>query len=740
MSFLKLVFKPGINRDQTNYSGEGGWSDCDKVRFFSGFPQKLGGWQKTTSETFIGVCRQVWNWVTSFTDNFLGVGTDIKLYIEVGGQFYDITPLRATTAAGDVTFAALTPGSSTITVSNTAHGALAGDYVTFSDALTLSGGVITGTIAGTSTGTATFTTVSQTSTSGDGYGADFTISSDGAGAYTLDAITTAGNAYAAADTLVILGTDLGGLSPANDATITVTSVTAGNITAAVLNQNYVVTSKIDDDSFTISAKDSSTGAAVTANALDTGDGGSATVGAYEIHPGYPLTTAGYGWGASVYSGSYGWNLGGPTPIDLLQRDWFMDNFDNDLVANIRRGPIYYWERGSSASPATALGTRAVLLSSLSGNDSVPTLAMQVTLSQNDKHLLAFGCQPYAGGATDFDPLLIRWASQDEPQYWNPTGTTPGGAASSAGFLRVSRGSEIVATQATRQETLVWTDTTLYSLQFTGTTDVFALQQLADNISIISPRAAATANNVTYWMGTDKFYVYSGQIQTLPTTVREYVYKDINFAQADQIVSGTNEGFNEVWWFYPSAESNWNDRYVIYNHLEQVWYYGSVERTAWLDTPLRDVPTGLYTAFYTYAETVAGTPNSGNLYQHEVGVNDDESAMTCFIQSNDFDLAEGDQFMLTRRIIPDISFNQSTAATPGVTFEMRPRNFPGSAYSSDPSDTQSVLTTSANVNVFTDQVFIRARARQMALKIASDTLDVQWQLGSPRLDVRPDGRR
>jgi hypothetical protein len=713
-----------------------------KFGFFSGFPQKIRRLAEDNSaETFIGVCRQVWNWVTSFTDNFLGVGTDIKLYIEVGGQFYDITPLRVPlTAAGDVTFAALTPGSSTITVSNTAHGALAGDYVTFSDALTLSGGVITGTIAGTSTGTATFTTVSQTSTSGDGYGADFTISSDGAGAYTLDAITAAGNAYAAADTLVILGTDLGGLSPANDATITVTSVTAGNITAAVLNQNYVVTSKIDDDSFTISAKDSSTGAAVTANALDTGDGGSATVGAYEIHPGYPLTTAGYGWGASAYSGSYGWNLSGPTPIDLLQRDWFMDNFDNDLVANIRRGPIYYWERGSSASPATALGTRAILLSDLGGADSVPTLAMQVTLSQNDKHLLAFGCQPYAGGATDFDPLLIRWASQDEPQYWNPTGTTPGGAASSAGFLRVSRGSEIVATQATRQEILVWTDTTLYSLQFTGTTDVFALQQLADNISIISPRAAATANNVTYWMGTDKFYVYSGQIQTLPTTVREYVYKDINFGQSDQIVSGTNEGFNEVWWFYPSADSNWNDRYVIYNHLEQVWYYGSVERTAWLDTPLRDVPTGLYTEQYTYAETVAGTPNSGNLYQHEVGVNDDESAMTCFIQSNDFDLAEGDQFMLTRRIIPDISFNQSTAATPGVTFEMRPRNFPGSAYSSDPSDTQSVLTTSANVNVFTDQVFIRARARQMALKIASDTLDVQWQLGSPRLDVRPDGRR
>jgi hypothetical protein len=643
MSFLKLVFKPGINRDQTNYSGEGGWSDGDKIRFFSGFPQKLGGWQKTTSETFIGVCRQVWNWITSFTDNFLGVGTDIKLYIEVGGQFYDITPLRATltTPATDDCIET-TSGSTTITVNVTAHGCLSGDYVTISG--------VTG--------------------------------------------------------------DVGGVPDAE------------------INAEHVIT-RVDDDIFTFTV-------ATAASSTVAAGGGSSIDIECQIHPGYPLTTAGYGWGASAWNGSYPWGLGGPTPIDLLQRDWFLDNFENDLVANIRRGPIYYWERGSSASPATSLGTRAVLLSSLSGNDSVPTLAMQVTVSQNDKHLLAFGCQPYAGGATDFDPLLIRWASQEEPQYWNPTGTTPDGRASSAGFLRVSRGSEIVATQATRQEILVYTDTTLYSLQFTGTTDVFALQQLADNISIISPRAAATANNVTYWMGTDKFYVYSGQIQTLPTTVREYVYKDINFAQADQIVSGTNEGFNEVWWFYPSADSNWNNRYVIYNHLEQVWYYGSVERTAWLDTPLRDVPTALYTEPYTYEDTIAGTPNSGNLFQHEVGVNDDGAAMTCFIQSNDFDLGDGDQFILTRRIIPDINYNQSTAATPTVTLAIRPRNFPGSQYQGDPSDTQNVIETSANI--YTDQVFVRARARQMALRVASDTEGVQWQLGSPRLDIRPDGRR
>jgi len=650
MSFLKLVFKPGINRDQTNYSGEGGWWDGDKIRFFSGFPQKLGGWQKATPNPFIGVCRQVWNWVTSFTDNFLGVGTDVKLYVEVGGLFYDITPLRVPpTAAGAVTFAA-SNGSSTITVSNTAHGALAGDYVTFSGAVSL----------------------------------------------------------------------------------------GGNITADVLNQNYVITSIVDPDSFTISAKNPSTGAAVVANASDSGNGGGSTIGAYEIHPGFPLTTEGYGWGASIWNGSYGWGLSGDTPVDLMQRDWFLDNFDNDLVANIRKGAIYYWERGALATPSTALGTRAILLSNLTGANSVPNVAMQTLVSQNDKHLLAFGCQPYAGASTDYDPLLIRWASQDEPQYWNPTGTTPGGSASSAGFLRVSRGSEIVRALPTRQEIMVWTDTTLYSLQYLGTTDVFALQQLADNISIISPRAVASANNITYWMGTDKFYAYTGQVQTLPTTVREYVYKDINYAQTDQIVAGTNEGFNEIWWFYPSANSNWNNRYVVFNHLDQVWFFGNLGRTAWLDTPLRDFPTALFTEPYTYSDTIAGSPNDGYLYQHEVGVDDDGLPMESYIQSNDFDLAEGDQFMLTRRMLPDINYNQSTAATPTVTLAVRPRNFPGSQYQGDPSDTQNVIETTTDI--YTNQVFVRARARQMALKVASDQLGVQWQLGSVRLDVRPDGRR
>jgi len=424
---------------------------------------------------------------------------------------------------------------------------------------------------------------------------------------------------------------------------------------------------------------------------------------------------------------------------LLQRDWWISNFDNDMVANIRNGPIYYWERGSLTIPSTALNTRAILLSDLSGANSVPTIAMQTLVSQNDKHLLAFGCQPYAGLATDFDPLLIRWASQDEPQYWNPTGTTPGGAASSAGFLRVSRGSKIISAMPTRQEILTWTDTTLYSLQFLGTADVFGLQQLADNISLISPRAMATANNITYWLGTDKFYAYTGQVQTLPCTVRQYLFKDINYGQADQIVCGTNEGFNEIWWFYPSAESNWNNKYVVYNHLQNIWFFGTLDRTAWLDTPLRDYPSALYTAEYSYEDTQTGNVSNGNLYQHEIGVDDDGSAMNSYIQSHDFDLEpNGDQFMLTRRIIPDINYNQSTADTPTVTLSVRPRNFPGSQYQGDPSDTQNVIETATDI--YTDQVYIRARARQMALKVASNQVGVQWQLGSPRLDVRPDGRR
>ena len=630
MPFIKLQFRPGVNRDQTNYTNEGGWFACDKIRFRSGYPQKLGGWVAAATQLFLGVCRQMFGWFTSYNDDFLALGTSKKVYIEVGGNYFDITPLRETSTVGAVTFAA-TPGSSIITVNDLAFGSSAGDFVTFS------------------------------------------------------------------------GVDAAGLGA------------GGNITQAVLQQNYEIYEVITADQYTIIAKSPTTGLPVTANASDSGNGGATVVGAYEIPIGNDATTYGYGWGTGTWSRGT-WGSGSTTPVALPQRDWWFDNIENDLVMNYRNGPIYYWERTNNPNVLVPLGTRAIPLSSLPGAADVPSLAMQILLSQTDQHLLAFGATPFGGG--DFDPLLVRWADQSNPQIWTPLPTN------SAGFLRVSRGSLIVRALAVRQEILIWTDTTLYSLQFLGTTDVFGLQEYADNISIIGPRAVTSANNVTYWMGQDKFFAYSGRVETLPCTLRNYVFQDMNMTQVDQIICGTNEGYHEVWWFYCSANSDTVDRYVVYNYLERVWFYGTMARTAWLDSPLR-----------TYPQAV-GYENL--LFNHEYGVDANGAPMEAYIQSSDFDLADGDQFLLSRRIIPDINFAGSTVVQPEVKFTIRPRNFPGSTYQEDPADTQRVIETS--VNVFTDQVFIRARARQMALKITSENLGVNWQLGSPRLDARPDGKR
>ena len=637
MAFIKLQFRPGLNRDQTNYTNEGGWFACDKVRFRSGYPQKLGGWLQSTTKTFLGVCRQMFGWVTSFGDNFLALGTNKKVYINVGTQYFDITPAQEVTAAGAVTFSA-SNGSSTITVSDTSNPAVVGNYVQFSGAVSL----------------------------------------------------------------------------------------GGNITAAVLNQNYEIATVINANSYTIVAKSPTTGLPVTANSSDSGNGGASVIGYYEIDVGPDVTTFGYGWGAGTW-GEAPWGLGAPNPVVIQQRDWWFDQFDNDLVMNYRNGPIYYWSRGTQGQLDTKLATKAVLLSSLTGAQDVPVEAMQILVSQNDKHLLAFGCVPYGStNVADFDPLLIRWASQDAPEYWTPgTQVVPStGAISTAGFIRVSRGSQIIRALPTRQTILVWTESNLYSFQYTGTTDIFNLQELADNISIIGPRATISANNVTYWMGHDKFYAYAGAVETLPCTLRNLVFQDINYNQVDQIICGTNEGFHEVWWFYPSSNSQTVDRYVVYNYNEQIWYYGTMDRTAWLDSPLREYPQAV------------GYDNI--LYDHERGIDANGTPMESYIQSSDFDLQDGDQFMLSRRIIPDINFSGSTATTPEIDLIIRPRNFPGSTYQSDSFDTQAVIESS--VDVYTNQVFVRARARQMALKIQSTDLGVNWQLGSPRLDVRPDGRR
>ena len=681
MPLSKLQFKPGVNRDQTNYTNEGGWYECDKIRFRSGYPQKLGGWLRYGTFTVIGVCRQMFNWITTAGSNLLALGTSKKVYIESGQNLYDITPLRTTTSSPTTNncFTTLS-GSKIVTVAITAHGATDGSYVTFS-------GVV-GPIGG----------IPQTE-----FNAEFPITYIDANSFTITTTTAA--------------------------------------TSTVSNQ-----------------------------------GGTAIVAAFQINIGNDNIVSGYGWGAGDWSRG-AWGSGSLVPVLLPQRDWFFDNFDNDLVMNIRNGAIYY---------NTSVSSRATLLSTTTINSiapaDVPDDATQILVSQNDKHLLACGATPYGGGT--FDPLLIRWSNQDEPNVWTPLVTN------SAGFIRISRGSRIVCAVATRQEILVLTEGTLNSLQFLGTTDVFGLQELSDNISVLSPRSVAVVNNTAYWLGHDKFYAYSGRVETLPCTLRNHVFSNINFTQAEnQAVCGTNEGWNEIWWFYPSATSNINDSYIVYNHLEKIWYYGSLCRTAWVDSSLREYPQAITPSYVTgsisgttltVASVISGVLAVGSLvsgdgiasgviitalgtgtggtgtytvnksqnapvtqitansipFNHEEGVNDGLNSMSSFIASSDFDLVDGDQFILTKRIIPDISFTGSTAALPEVTMTIKPRNFPGNAYSN--SDSQTVIETS--VDIYTEQIFLRARARQMAVEISSSDLGVQWQLGSPRLDGRPDGRR
>jgi hypothetical protein len=613
MALSRLQFKPGLNRDQTNYAGEGGYYECDKVRFRSSFPQKIGGWLRYGTFTLAGICRQMFNYITTNLDNIMAYGTTEKLYLEVGENLIDITPLRATfTSPATNNCFATTIGLTTVTVNINGHGAVVEDWVTFS----------------------------------------------------------------------------GVVGPVN------------GIPTSELNAEFqVVTASSNSFTITVATAATSTGAG----------GGTNITAAFQINAGVSVVFYGYGWGAGVW-GRSGWGSGSIVPYVARQADWFMDNLDNDLVANVREGPIYYWEYDAVFS------TRAVLLSSLPGATDVPTQAQQILVSQNDKHLLCFGSTPFGGGS--FDPLLIRWANQDEPTNWTPAPTN------TAGFLRVSRGSRIIRALPTRQEILVWTDSHLYSMQFTGTTDVFSLQEYADNISIMSPRACISANNVTYWMGTEKFYAYSGRVETLPCTIRNYVFNDFNYDEAIQVVCGTNEQWHEVWWFYPSASSNTNDRYVIYNYLERIWYYGNLSRTAWLDSPLRQYPQAV----------------GGNyVYNHEQGLNDDTLPMTSFITTNDFDLQDGDQFVLIKRIIPDVDFNGSTATTPKVMMTMKPRNFPGSNYNNT-NEPDVERSTTVPIEQYTEQIFIRARARQMGFKIQSEDLNVQWQLGAPRLDGRPDGKR
>jgi hypothetical protein len=629
MPLTRITLRPGLDRDQTTTSGKGGWYECDKIRFLSGFPQKLGGWVNIYSQPVLGVCRQIFNYVTSRASNLVFYGTNKKVYVDFGSRLYDITPLR-TTYGPPVTNNCLATGgfgSSVITVSILNHGVDNGDYVEFLGATSI-----------------------------------------------------------------------------------------GGIPATVLNGTSFEAFNVTPDTFQVDVGTPAT------TFVAAGGGVNITVKCF-LPTGAATTTQLIGWGTGTWgTGAWGTASASVDAIDL-QRDWFFDNFGDDVVMNYRKGPIYYWSESNGFT-----NNPAQLLSSLPGAQSVPFLAMQTLVSQADKHLLAFGTTPFLGSVSDYDPLLIRWASQDNPEFWTEGSDiiTPGGLPSSAGSLRINGGSQIVRALATRQEILVWTEGALYSLKYLGTTDVFGLEPLATDISIMGVRAVTSVNDIVYWMGKNRFYVYSGRVETLPCTLRNHVFRNFNYEQFDQVVAGVNELYSEVWWFYPTANSTTNDAYVVYNYLEKVWYYGTMNRTAWLDSPLKDYPMG-------------ADPITQKIYYHENSCDADGLPITSYIISNDVDLDDGNRLVLTRRVIPDVSFEGSTANNPRVNMSFKARNFPGASY----EDTGSPPVTRGStfpVEQYTDQVFMRARARQMALEIRSTDLGVQWQLGVPRIDSRPDGRR
>jgi len=644
MPLKKLQLRPGVNKENTRYANENGWYDSEKVRFRQGTPEKIGGWQRISSYTFLGICRSLWNWVTLGFANLLGVGTNIKFYISNGGKYYDATPLRVTTTLGSNPFA-INGTTTTVTVTAASHGASTGDYVTFSGA----------------TGT----------------------------------------------------------------------------NSATLNAEYQVT-VVNSNSYTITTSSVLTPAG--------SEGGAAVSAAYQISTGPSIVVPLTGWGAGSWStpptyappstvGTWGY---GSTSNSAL-RLWNQANYGENLIFGYRGGAIYIWYASGG------VGTRGVLLSSIVGASDVPVVQNIVYVTDN-RFVFAFGCSDY--GSSTLDPLLVRWSNYEDPYNWTP------GAASQASYARLSHGSIIVQAVQTRQEIVVFTDSSLYSFQYLGPPGFWSNQLLGDNISIISPNAAVVASGRIYWMGVDKFYMYDGRVNTLNCDLRKYIYQDINLAQSEQFFCGTNEGFNEVWWFYCSITGpdgtgtveNPNtiiDKYVIYNYIENdgkggigVWYHGTMQRTAWLDSGLRDYPMAA-----TY---------SNNLVDHENGVDNGEGATTlpidAYISSSEFDIDDGDHFGFVYRMLPDMTFEGSDPdINPSAVMTLIPMQNSGSGYNNPQSvagSSYATVTRTVKVPIekYTGQVYIRVRGRQMILKVESTDLGVQWQLGYPRIDIKQDGRR
>tara|TARA_R100001086_G_scaffold80016_1_gene38974 strand:+ start:2445 stop:4595 length:2151 start_codon:yes stop_codon:yes gene_type:complete len=716
MPLTTLKFKPGIIGDITTLSNEGGFVNGDKIRFRFGFPEKMGGWEKFTTNTYLGKARRLHNWVALDGSDFLGVGTHLKYYIEEGTTFNDITPLRVTTGSGDVTFSA-SDGSSTVTVTDAAHGANENDFVTFSGAASL-GGLVTASILNAehqitsvvSSNSYTIT-VSVTANSSDtGNGGSSVV-----GAYQINTgldTTVGGTGWSAGQwsgtTSGALATQLNEALDDSETAIDVdsaTGITAGDLIL------------IEEELITVGT--------ISTNTLGTG-GGPSTRGASGTeaasHSDNTLVRLATG-NATSTDDFVGWGDAAAITVAGQQiRTWSHDNFGEDLIINPRDGGIFYWDK------TNGLSTRAIELSATgtySGETSVPTIAKQVIVSDQDRHVIAFGCDGLGanssatqGNGTQ-DPLLIRFSSQENPVDFFPTATN------TAGDLRLGGGSTFMQAVETKQQILVFTNKTLHAMKFIGPPFTFGLQELSKNITIMSPASAIAVEDAVFWMGVDTFYVYSGgQTVQLPCTVKDKVFLDFNFAERDKVHVGLNSEFGEIIWFYVTASSTSVDSYVTYNYLEKVWYHGTLARDAWLDRGIRDLPLATGNTF---------------LFNHEVGYDDDGSAMTSFIESAPIDMGEGDKFVSIRRVIPDITFDGSTSVNPSVDFTVKARNFPGETFDQESSQTTTRSATTP-VEQFTSKLDYRIRGRAFVLRIDSSSLGCRYKLGTPRIDIRLDGKR
>ena len=711
MPITKLKFKPGVISDITSESNEGGYVDGDKVRFRFGFPEKFGGWAKYTENTYQGSARRLHNWVALDGSDFMGIGTHLKYYIEEGQTFNDITPVRNTTSAGDVTFSA-TNGSTTITVIDPAHGANLNDFVTFSGAATL-GGTITASILNAefqvasliSSNSYTITSSVAANGSDTGNGGGSVV-----GAYQINTgldVTVGGTGWGAGQwsgtTSGALATQLNEALDNSETAVDVDNETGMNTANDVIlvdNELMLVSATTDDNTMTVTRGHSGTDAVA--------------------HDDNTLVRLAVGNEDSA-NDFVGWGNASSVTVSGAQiRLWSHDNFGEDIIINPKDNGFFYWDK------TNGLANRAVELRTLGGTKtSVPQVAKQILVSDQDRHVIAFGCDGFGAtrttekGSGVQDPLLIRFSSQENPIDWFPTATN------TAGDLRLGGGSTFVQAVETKQQILVFTNKTLHAMKFIGPPFTFGLQELSKNITIMSPFSAIAVEDAVFWMGVDTFYVYSGgQTVQLPCTVKDKVFLDFNFEERDKVHVGVNSEFSEILWFYPTKSTTEIDSYVAYNYQEKVWYYGTLARQAWLDRGIRTLPMATGGQY---------------LYNQEVGYDDDGSAMTSFIESAPIDIGDGDKFVFLKRVIPDITFDGSTSVNPAVSFTMKAKNFPGSNFNETTEGTTQRSSTSP-IEQYTEKLDYRLRGRSFALRIDSTSLGTKYKLGTPRVDIREDGRR